>query len=203
MVGLVVLAKLFSGPVQTGFHRGHAGIQRLGDFGMAAAFLNQGQEGAIVGPQLVQGVAEGVELLGIDGAGRLGHILVFRGKGKEDPPQLLAAEMVDAGVAGQPEQPGLELSGSLQPLQGPDHLDKNELGQILDRIAATRNGINKARDPVLVANDEIVLRPFLSPLGAADKFDQFGRFAWFHEQFIAVFPGKTPAGPERCAFSIG
>jgi len=97
---------------------------------MAATLLDEGKERPVLGPKLRQRVPECIEFLGIHGAFRLGHIFMLRGEGQEDPAQLLAAEVVDAGVARQAEEPGLELLGGLKPVQGADHFNKYLLGNI-------------------------------------------------------------------------
>ena len=142
---------------------------------MAAAFLHQGEQGAVLRTELIQGMAEGVEFLGVDRARGLRHIFVLGRKRKEDSAQFLAPEVIDAGVAGEPEKPGLELGGCLQPIDGPDHLDENLLGKVLDGVAPARNRIDKSRHPMLIANDEVTLGVFVAALGAADKVDQRGR----------------------------
>lgn len=100
-----MLAKMFTGAVEASFHRGDAGIESFGDFGVAAAFLDQCEQRTILGPKLREGVPESIELLGIDRAGRLGNVFVLFTKREKDAPQFLTAELIDAGIARQPEEP--------------------------------------------------------------------------------------------------
>jgi hypothetical protein len=48
-----MFAKVFTRAMKASLHRGHGGIERLSDFRVAAAFLDEGKQGAILGPQLV------------------------------------------------------------------------------------------------------------------------------------------------------
>ena len=100
---------------------------------------------------------------------------MFVAKREKNAAQFLAAELIDAGVAREAEQPRLELRGRLQPIQRADHLDKNLLRQVLDVIAAISHGVDKAGDPVLIRNDKLALRALLAFLGAADERSQLIR----------------------------
>jgi hypothetical protein len=71
----------------------------------------------------------------------------------------LTSQLIDAGVAGEPEKPRLELRRRLQPIEGADHFDEDLLREIFDVIASSSHGVNKSRDPVLVCDNEV-------PLGA-------------------------------------
>ena len=81
---------------------------------MASALLDKGEERPVLGPDLGKGVAEGVELLAVDRTLGFGQVLVLGGEGSEYPSQLLATQVVDAGVAGEPKEPGFELLGRLE-----------------------------------------------------------------------------------------
>jgi hypothetical protein len=175
MVWLIILSELLAGAVQAGLYRGDGDGKGIGDLGMAATLLDQGEEGAILGPKLGEGMAEGIELLGVDRARRFGDIFVLRGKGHEDAPQLLPPEVVDAGVARQPEEPRLELGRGLEAVEGANHLDKYLLRNIFHRIAPVGDGIDKACNAVLIIDDKLALCRFVAFLGSADKFDQVGR----------------------------
>jgi hypothetical protein len=188
--------------MEASLHRGDAGSEDGGDFRMAAAFLDQSEECPVLRPQLLQSVAEGVKFLGIHRSGRLGHVFVLGGKGEKDPPELLAAEMVDAGVAGEPEKPRLELSGSLKAVQSPNHLDENLLGDVFDRVAPARNGVNKPGHAMLVADNEVVLRPLLPPLCAANEVDQCGRFTGIHAGVIASRKARRPRDGKDALFQL-
>ena len=107
---------------------------------------------------------------------------------KENTPKLLAPKMIDAGVAREPEEPGLKLGRRLEPVNRPHHLDEDLLGQVLDGIAATGDGIDKPRHPVLVADDELALSGFVSPLSSANEITEGGRRSVIHAVVIAI-PG--------------
>ncbi len=104
-----MLAKMFARAVEASFHRGDTGIESFGNFRVAATFLHEGEERAILRAELGERVAERIELLGIDRAGRLGDVLVLITKRQENPAQFLAAELIDAGVAREAEQPRFKL----------------------------------------------------------------------------------------------
>jgi hypothetical protein len=175
MLGLVMFAKVFARPVKASLHCGDAGRKDFGDFGMAAALLDQREQGAILRPELAERMAEGIELLGVNRAGRFRDILMFLSEGQKDPTQLLAPQLIDAGVPREPEQPRLELRRGLQPVERPDHLDEDLLGQVLHVIAAAGHGVNEACDPVLVADNELPLGSFVALLGSANEVSQRGR----------------------------
>jgi len=91
MVWLIVFAQVFASAMQAGFHSGDAGAECDGDFRVTAALLHQGKEGAVLGAELREGVAEGVELLGIDGTGRFRDVFMLGGEWGKDAAELLAA----------------------------------------------------------------------------------------------------------------
>jgi len=191
-----MLAKMFAGPVKASFHGSHTGAKGHGDFSVTAAFLDQREERAVLRADLGQRVPQRIEFLGVDGARRLRDVFVFRAKREKDPAQLLPAEVIDAGVAREPEEPRLELRRSLQAVERADHLDENLLGQVLDGVAAIDHGIHESSHAVLVADNELALGPLVTALSAADELDQLGRFSGFHVVNIAV-PGQTQREPER------
>jgi len=175
MVRLVMLAKVFTRTVKASFHCGDTSGKYVSNLGMAAAFLHQRQQGAVLGPELGQRVAEGVELLGVHRAGRFGDVFVFLAEGLENAPQLLAAELVDAGIAGEPEEPRFELRGSLEPVDRPDHFDEDLLREVLHVIAPIRHGVNKSSHPVLVADNELALGCFFALLSPTNEVGQRSR----------------------------
>ena len=118
--------------METSFHRGNTGAESLGDFGVAATLLDKCQQRAILGAQLRQSMTERVEFLRIHRTGRLGDVLVLFSKRQEYPPQFLPAQLIDARVAGEAEEPRLKLRRRLQPVDGAHHLDEHLLRQILD-----------------------------------------------------------------------
>lgn len=191
-----MFAKMLAGPVEASFDRGNAGLEGLGNFGVAAAFLDEGEQRAVLGPELGQGVAEGVEFLGVDRTRRLGDVFVLLAEGQENPPEFLAAELVDAGIAREAEQPGLELRRRLEPVERPDHLDEDLLAEVLDVIAPAGHREDKARHAVLIGHDELPLGRLFAPLGAAYQVDKIGRSGIFHAGAIGVW-GKTREWPER------
>ena len=81
--------------------------------------------------------------------------------------KLLAAQVVDAGIACEAEEPGLELLGRLETGEGPRHLDKDGLGEILDRVAPAGDGVGEAGDAVLVGHNEVAHRGFVAALRPA------------------------------------
>lgn len=139
---------------------------------MAATLLDQGKQRPILGPELGQGVTQGIEFFGTDGAGRLGDVFVFLPERQKYPPEFLAAQLIDAGVAGQPEKPRFELRRRLQAIQGPDHLDEDLLREILDVITPAGHGVNEACNPMLIADNELMLGGFVALLSPADQVGQ-------------------------------
>jgi hypothetical protein len=191
-----MFAKVFARAMEASFHRGDAGLEGLGNFGVAAAFLHEGEERAVLRPELGERVAEGVEFLGVDRAGRLGDVFVFVTKRQENAAEFLAAELIDAGVAREAEEPRLKLRRRLQTVEGADHLDEDLLRQIFDVIAASGHGVNEARDAMLVGDNELTLGVFVALLSPANKVGQCGRFSLIHAVSIGVC-SKTAERPER------
>jgi len=142
---------------------------------MAAAFLHKGQQRPVLGPQLGERVAKGIEFLRIYRAGGFRDVFVLVAKRQENPPQLLPAELVDAGIARQAEKPRLELGRGLEAVQGPDHLDEHLLRQVFDVIASAGHGVNKSRDPVLVCDNELALGVFVALLSPPHEVGQRSR----------------------------
>lgn len=170
-----MLTKVFARAVEASFHGGDAGGESLGDFRVAPALLHEGEQRAVLGAELGEGMAQRVELLGVHGTRGLGNIFVLVAKREENPAEFLAAELVDAGVAREAKEPRLELRRRLQAVEGADHLDKNLLCEILDVVAASGDGVNETRDPVLIRDDELMHRGFVAPLGPANGVGQSGR----------------------------
>jgi len=193
-----VFAQVFARAVEASLHGRDAGLEGFGDFGVAAALLDEREERAVLGTELREGVAERVEFLGIHRPGRLGDVFVLVAERQENAAQLLAAELVDAGVAREPEEPRLELRGRLQAVEGADHFDEDLLRQILHVIAAAGHGVNEAGHPVLVADNKLPLGDFVALLSPADKVGQCGRCSWIHAERIRV-SSKTGERPERFA----
>lgn len=170
-----MLAKVFARAVEASFHRGDTGIESLGNLGMAAPFLHERKKSPILRPQLPQRVAQRIEFFGVHRAGRFGNILMLLPERQKDAPQLLAPQLIDARVPGEPEQPRLELRGSLQAIDGANHLDEDLLRQIFDIITATGHGVDKSSDPMLVADNELSLGVFVALLSPPNKFGQRSR----------------------------
>lgn len=120
---------------------------------------------------------ERIEFLGVDGPRRLGNIFVLLTERQENPAQLLAAELVDASVAREPEEPRLKLRRRLQAIERPHHLDENLLRQVLHVIASSGHGVNEACHPMLIADDELPLGSFVALLSPAHKVGQRGRWS--------------------------
>lgn len=161
--------------MKTSLHRSHGRIERVGDFGMAAAFLHESEERAVLRPELGQRVTQGIQFLRIDRPGRLGNVFMLLAKREEDAPKLLPPELIDAGVARETKKPRLELRGSLQAINRPDHLDEDLLGEIFDIIAPVSHGVNKASDPMLIGDNELALGVFVALLSPANEVGQRGR----------------------------
>lgn len=175
MRGLIKFTEAFPGPVQAGFDHGDTGTRNFRHFHLTAAFFRQGEQGAVLGTELSQGMPQRIEFLRVHRAGRLGDILVLGAKGQENAPQFLPAELVDAGIARQPEKPGLELRGFLQSVDRPDHFDENLLRQVFHIIAPRCHGVDKPRHPMLVVDNDLPERDFVALLRSADKIRQRGR----------------------------
>ena len=191
-----MFAKVFARAMKASLHCGNAGIEGLGNFGVAAAFLHEGEERAVLRAELGERVAEGIEFLGVDGARRLGDVFVLVAEREKNAAEFLAAKLVDAGIAREAEEPRLKLRRRLQTVERADHLDEDLLGQILDVIAASSHGVNEAGDPVLVGDNELPLGIFVALLSPADKVGQCGRFSLIHAVCIGVC-SKTAERPER------
>ena len=187
---------MFPGPVQASLHCGHAGREDRRDFGMTATLLDKGEEGTVLRAELGKGVAQGVEFLGVDGARGLGDVLVLGREGQEDAAELLTAQLVDAGVAREAEEPRLELRGRLQAVDGPHHLDEDLLGEVLDLVAAVGDREHEPGDAVLVRDDELMQRGLLAALRAANQLGEVCRGGFIHAAGIRP-RGKTPGRPER------
>ncbi|MEN9633007.1 MAG: hypothetical protein RL077_1411 [Verrucomicrobiota bacterium] len=87
-------------------------------------------------------------------------------KWQKYPTELLTPQLINAGVASEPEKPRLELFGGLQTIDRPDHLDEDLLRQVFNIITSTSHGVYKARHAMLVTDNEIPLGgfvPFLCP----------------------------------------
>lgn len=139
---------------------------------MAAPFLHQGEQSAVLRPQLGERVAQGIEFLRVHGARRFGDVFVLLAKREENPAQLLTPQLVNAGVAREPEEPRFELRGSLQANQRANHLDENLLGQVLDVVTSSSHGVNKTGHPTLVADNELMLGDLVALLSPADQVSQ-------------------------------
>ena len=175
-----MLAKMLARAVEASFHRNDTGLESFGDFGVAAALLHEGEERAVQRPELGERMAEGVEFLEVHGPSRLGDVFVFLAKRQENAAEFLPAELIDAGVAREAEEPRLKLRRRLEPVERTDHFDENLLRQILHVIAASGHGENEAGNPVLVGDNELPLGGFIALLSPADKVGQRGRCGWIH-----------------------
>jgi hypothetical protein len=175
MVRLVVFAKVFSGTVEASFHGGDGRIERFGNLRMAATFLHEREQSAVLWTQLFERVPQGIQLLGADSTGWLRDVFVFLPERQKYPAQLLAAQLVNAGIARQPKEPRLELGRCLQTVDRSYHLDENLLGQILHVIASIGHSVDEPRNAVLIGNNNVPLGVFVPFLSAANKVGQRGR----------------------------
>lgn len=146
---------------------------------MAATFLRQSEQRTVLRRKLLQRVTERIEFLRIDRAWRLGDVFVLLSKRRKDSSQLLPTQVIDARIAGQPKEPRFELRGFVQPPEGADHFDEHQLCQVLDRVAPTRDRVNKSRDSPLVTDNKRPLGGFFAPLSPADKFAECVRCRLF------------------------
>lgn len=183
---LIVFSKMFAGAMKTGFYRSDAGTKGFGDFGVAASLLDKSQKDSVLRSKLTEGVTKGIELFGTHRTGRFGDVLMLRRKGEKDPAKFLPAKVIDAGVASEAEEPGFELLRRLEPDEGADHLDEDELREIFHRVAPANNRINESSHTVLIRDDEVALRVSCAALSAAYEVDQLGRRSWFHAVGIAI-----------------
>jgi hypothetical protein len=175
MVGLVMLAKVLARAVEASFHRGDTGVESFSDLRVAAAFLHQREQRAILGAELRERMTQRIELLRIHGAGRLGNIFVLLAKRQKNSPQLLSPQLIDTRVSRQAKKPRLELRGRLQAIDRTNHFDEDLLREIFDVITSTGHGVNEAGDPMLIADDELSLSGFLALLSPSHKIGQRGR----------------------------
>jgi len=170
-----MFAKVLTSTMEASLHCGDTGLKGFRNLRMAAALLDESEQGTILRAKLGERMAERIELLGIDRARRLGDVFMLLAEGQKDPAQLLAAELVDARVAREPEKPRFELRRRLQTIERPDHLDEDLLGQILDVIASSGHGVDETSNTMLVADNEVPLGDFIALLSPADKVSQRGR----------------------------
>ena len=172
MFGLVMLAKVFARAVEASFHRGDTGSENFGDFGVAASFLDEREQRAVLRTELRERVTQGIQFLRIDRAGWFWNVFVLLAERQENPPQLLAAQLIDAGVAREPEQPRLELRRRLQAIERTHHLDEDLLREVLDVVTSAGHGVNESGDPMLVADNELPLGRFVALLGTTHEVGQ-------------------------------
>jgi hypothetical protein len=175
MMRLVVLSKVFTRAMKASFHRGNAGIKGFGNLGVAPAFLHECEQCTVLRPQLRQRMTQRIKLLRIHRTGRLRNIFVLLAERQKYPPQLLPPQLINARVPREPEQPRLELRGSLQAIDGSNHLDEDLLGEIFDIITSSGHGVDKAGDPMLVTDNELPLGGFVALLSPPHKVGQRSR----------------------------
>lgn len=72
---------------------------------MTTAFLDESQERPVLRSQLSQGVPESIELLRVNRAGWLRNVFVLFAEREKNPPEFLATELIDAGIAREPKEP--------------------------------------------------------------------------------------------------
>lgn len=170
-----MLAKMFTRTVQASLHRGNTGGKSFGNLGMAATLLDQGKQRAILRPKLGQRMAERVEFLGVDRAGRFRDVFVFLPERQKNATEFLPAQLVDAGVAGEPEKPRFELSRLMQTVDRAGHLDEHLLGKIFDVVTAGSHSIDEASDAMLVVDNKLTQRDFVASLRPTNKVRQLVR----------------------------
>ncbi|MEO6245638.1 MAG: hypothetical protein ABIQ12_09385 [Opitutaceae bacterium] len=170
-----MLAKVFARAVEASFHCGDTGAENFGDLRVAAAFLDERQERAVLRAQLREGMPQGIELLRVHGSRGLRDIFVLFAERQKNSAQFLPAQLINAGVAREPKQPRLKLRRRLQPINRAHHLDEDLLRQVLYVIAATGHGVDEPRDSVLIADDELTLGGFFALLSPPNEIGQRGR----------------------------
>ena len=170
-----MLAKMFACAMEASLHRSDASFERFSDLRMTTPFLHQGKQRAVLRSELRQRMTQGVEFLGINRPGRLRNVFVLLAKREKNPTQLLPPQLVDTRVTRESEKPRLELGGSLQAIDGTDHLDEHLLGQIFDVIAPTGHGVNEACHPVLIADHKFPLGGLVALLSPPHKVGQGSR----------------------------
>ena len=153
---------------------------------MAAAFLDKGEQSAVLGAELIKRVAQSVELLRADCAGGFGDVFVLGCERRKNPAEFLTTEVIDAGVAREAKQPRFKLRGRLQAIDRTNHFDEDELGDVFNGVAAADNRVNKTGHAVLVSHDELALSIRFAALCAENKFDRRCRLRGFHAVFIAL-----------------
>ena len=153
---------------------------------MAPAFLDEGEQSAVLGAELSQRVAQGVELLGANRTGRFRDVFVLGGEGRKNPAEFLATEVIDAGIACEAKEPRFKLRRRVQTIDRAHHFDEDELRDIFDGVAAADDRVNKTGHTVLVSHDELALSIRFAALGAENKFDRRCRLRGFHVVFIAL-----------------
>ncbi|MEO7411764.1 MAG: hypothetical protein ABIZ81_00280 [Opitutaceae bacterium] len=166
---------MFARTVQASLHRSNTGGKSFGNFGVTSPFLDQCEQSPVLRAELGQGVAQGVEFLRIDGARRLRDVLVLLTEGQENSTQFLTAELVDAGVPGEPEEPRLELRGFMKAVDRTRHLDEHLLAKIFNVVTAGGHSIDEASDAMLVVDNELTERDFVAPLRPTNKVRQLVR----------------------------
>jgi hypothetical protein len=181
-------AELFARAVQAGFDGSDRGAGDGRHLGLTAAFLCEREKDAVFGLQLLQGVVEGVQLGGINRGAGFGYGFVFGLNWGEESPPFFTAEVINATVACEAEKPGFKVFGIVEPVERPKHFDENDLGNILNGVAAARDGIDKAGHPLLVADDERALGVIATLLGLAYDVGQNGRVGIVHAVIIACDP---------------
>jgi hypothetical protein len=167
-----MLAKMLTCAMEASFHHGDTGVESFSNLGMAAPFLNQREQRAILRTQLSQRVPQRIEFLGIHRPRRLWNIFVFLAERQKNPPQLLPPELIDARVSREAEQPRLELRRCLQTIDGSNHLDEHLLRQVLDVITSASHSINEAGHTMLVTDNELPLGGFVALLGSPHEVGQ-------------------------------
>ena len=172
---LVMLAKMLSRAVEASFHRGDTRGESFGNFSVAAPFLHEREQRAILRAQLRERVPQRIELFGINRAGRLGDVLMLFAKRQKNTTQLLSPQLIDARIPREPEQPRLELRRRLQTIECADHFDEDLLREILDVITSTGHGVNEAGNPMLVADDELALSGFVALLSPPNEVGERSR----------------------------
>ncbi len=170
-----MFAKMFARTVEASLHRGNAGLEGLRNLGMTTTFLHQGKQGTILGSELRQRVPQGVQFLGIDRAGRLGNVFVLLAEREKNSAQFLPAQLVDAGVAREPEKPRFKLGGRLQTVDRSDHLDEHLLRQVLHIIASAGHGVHEPRHPMLIADHKFTLGALVALLSPPHEVGQGSR----------------------------
>ena len=190
--------------MKPGFEGDDAYACDFSHFNLAAAFLGKGYEGAILGFEFGECVLKCVKLFAVHACGFVGDfkntLLGFKGRGKTLP--ALAPDVVDASVAREAKEPCFKLCRLIKTWKGPDHLDKNDLGEVLDGVAAVEDAVNEPGNAMLVREYKSALGIFVALLCLADGFRKRGCIGNVIARVCIVVRGLTIIRLRSCVRKV-